>query len=284
MVQPAIDRRKAILFLVIAAVLWSTSGILVKVLPWSPIGVLAGRSIFSSLVFLFFLRRFPFRPTRWQLFAAGSYILTQFFYISSIRLTTAANAIFLQYTAPIYIIFLAYWLLREKPSRADWVSMVVIFAGFGLFFGDKLSLDGFYGNLMAVLSGISLAMMTVAMRAQKDGSPAESFLLANVVTAIVGFYFVWQEPWTLVNWAGIAYLGIFQIGLSFLLYAIAIKVIPALETTLIGTLEPILNPIWVFLFISEVPGPLATIGGLVVLAGVVISAVTSAGGKTDKGG
>jgi drug/metabolite transporter (DMT)-like permease len=175
MVQPAIDRRKAILFLVIAAVLWSTSGILVKVLPWSPMGVLAGRSIFSSLVFLFFLRRFPFRPTRWQLFAAGSYILTQFFYISSIRLTTAANAIFLQYTAPIYIIFLAYWLLREKPSRADWVSMAVIFAGFGLFFGDKLSLDGFYGNLMAVLSGISLAMMTVAMRAQKDGSPAESF-------------------------------------------------------------------------------------------------------------
>lgn len=284
MVQPVIDRRKAILFLIIAAVLWSTSGILVKVLPWSPIGVLAGRSIFSSLVFLFFLRRFPFRPTRWQLFAAGSYILTQFFYISSIRLTTAANAIFLQYTAPIYIIFLAYWLLREKPSRADWISLAVIFAGFGLFFGDKLSLDGFYGNLMAVLSGISLAIMTVAMRAQKDGSPAESFLLANVVTAIVGFYFVWQEPWNLVNWAGIAYLGVFQIGLSFLLYAIAIRVMPALETTLIGTLEPILNPIWVFLFIGEMPGPWATVGGLVVLAGVVISAVTSAGEKTGQGG
>jgi drug/metabolite transporter (DMT)-like permease len=284
MVNAAFDRRKAILFLIVAAVLWSTSGILVKVLPWSPIGVLAGRSIFSSLVFLFYLRRFPFRPTRWQLFAAGSYILTQFFYISSIRLTTAANAIFLQYTAPIYIIFLAYWLLREKPSRADWVSMAIIFAGFGLFFGDKLSLDGFYGNLMAVLSGISLAMMTVAMRAQKDGSPAESFLLANVVTAILGFYFVWQEPWTLVNWVGIAYLGIFQIGLSFLLYAIAIKVIPALETTLIGTLEPILNPIWVFLFISEVPGPLAMIGGLVVLSGVVVSAVTSAREKAEKDG
>jgi len=279
-----IDRRKAILFLIVAAVLWSTSGILVKVLPWSPIGVLAGRSIFSSLVFLLYLRRFPFRPTRWQLFAAGSYILTQFFYISSIRLTTAANAIFLQYTAPIYIIFLAYWLLREKPSRADWVSMAIIFAGFGLFFGDKLSLDGFYGNLMAVLSGISLALMTVALRAQKDGSPAESFLLANVVTATLGFYFVWQEPWTPVNWIGIAYLGFFQIGLSFLLYAIAIRVIPALETTLIGTLEPVLNPIWVFLFISEVPGPLAMTGGLVVLLGVFVSAITSAREKVEKGG
>ena len=182
----------------------------------------------------------------------------------------------MQYTAPIYIIFLGFWLLREKPSRADWVSMAVIFAGFGLFFGDKISLDGFHGNLLAALSGVALALMTVALRAQKDGSPAESFLLANVISAVLGFYFVWQEPWTLVNWAGIAYLGIFQIGLSFLLYSIAIKVIPALEATLIGTLEPILNPLWVFMFIGETPGPLALLGGLVVLVGVVISSVASA--------
>ena len=276
MIPVTIDRRKAILFLIVAAVLWSTSGILVKVLPWSPVAVLAGRSIFSSLVFLVYLRRFPFRPTRWQWMAAGSYVMTQFLYISSIRLTTAANAIFLQYTAPIYIIFLGYWLLREKPSRADWVSMLVIFAGLGLFFGDSFSTDGFYGNLLAALSGVALAMMTVALRAQKDGSPAESFLLANVLSAILGFYFIWQEPWTLASWTGIAYLGIFQIGLSFLLYSIAIKVIPALETTLIGTLEPILNPLWVFLFIGEMPGPMALLGGLVVLAGVVISSIASA--------
>ena len=250
--------------------------ILVKVLPWSPISVLAGRSIFSSLVFLVYLRRFPFRPTRWQLLAAVCYILTQFLYITSIRLTTAANAIFLQYTAPVYIIFLGYWLLREKPSRADWVAMLVIFTGLGLFFGDGFSLDGFYGNLLAALSGVSMAMMTVAMRAQKDGSPAESFLLANVFSAVFGFYFVWQEPWSVVSWVGIAYLGIFQIGLSFLLYSIAIKIIPALETTLIGTLEPILNPIWVFLFIGETPGPLALVGALVVLVGVVISSIASA--------
>jgi drug/metabolite transporter (DMT)-like permease len=274
-----IDRRKAILFLIIAAVLWSSSGILIKVLPWSPVGVLAGRSIFSSLVFLLYLRRFPFRPTRWQWIAAGSYILTQFLYISSMRLTTAANSIFLQYTAPIYIIFLGFWLLREKPSRADWVSMFIIFAGFGLFFGDKISLDGFYGNLLAALSGVALATMTIALRAQKDGSPAESFLLANVISAVFGFYFVLQEPWTVINWAGIVYLGVFQIGLSFLLYSIAIKVIPALETTLIGTLEPILNPIWVFLFIRETPGPLALIGALVVLAGVTFSAIASTQAK-----
>ena len=272
----SLDRRKAIVFLMIAAVLWSTSGILVKILPWSPISVLAGRSIFSSLVFLVYLRRFPFRPTRWQLLAAACYVLTQFLYITSIRMTTAANAIFLQYTAPIYIIMLAYWFLREKPSRADWVAMLVIFAGLGLFFGDGFSLDGFYGNLLAALSGVSLALMTVALRAQKDGSPAESLLLANVFSAVFGFYFVWHEPWSVISWVGIAYLGIFQIGISFVLYSLAIKVIPALEATLISNLEPILNPIWVFLFIGEMPGPLALVGALVVLVGVLISSIASA--------
>ena len=272
----SIDRRKAIVFLLITAVLWSTSGIYLKILNWQPIAALAGRSLFSGLVFLVYLRRIPRRFTRWQWVAALSSVLTQFLYITAVQMTTAANAIFLQYTAPIYILLLGYWFLREKPSRADWVAMLVIFAGLGLFFGDSLSPGGFTGNLLAIVSGVTMALMTVAMRAQKDGSPAESFLLANMLGLLLGGYFIFQQPWTVANWAGIAYLGIFQIGLAFLLYSIAIKVIPALETTLIGTLEPILNPIWVFLFIGEMPGPLALVGGLIVLGGVAISSIASA--------
>ncbi|MFM8321773.1 MAG: DMT family transporter [Chloroflexota bacterium] len=273
MSEASIDRRRAILFLVVAAVLWSTSGLVIKQLSWQPLAVLAGRSIFSGLVFLVYLRRFPWRPNRWQLIAAGSYILTQFLYISALKLTTAANAIFLQYSAPVYIVLLGYWLLREKPTRADWVAMGVVFAGLGLFFGDNLSLDNLTGVLLALLSGVFLGLMTVALRAQKDGAPAESFLVANAFSAVFGFYFVWQEPWTASAWAGLAYLGIFQVGLSFVLYSIAIRVIPALEATLIGTLEPVLNPVWVFLFVGERPGPLAVAGGLVVLAGIVLSAL-----------
>ena len=270
-----LDRRKAIVFLMIAAVLWSTSGIFLKILNWQPIAVLAGRSLFSSLVFLVYLRHIPRRFTHWQWVAALSSVVTQFLYITAIQMTTAANAIFLQYTAPIYILLLGYWFLREKPSRADLVAMLVIFAGLGLFFGDRLSPGGFTGNLLAILSGVTMAMMTVAMRAQKDGSPAESFLLANMLGVLLGGYFVFQQPWTVANWAGIAYLGIFQIGLAFLLYSLAIKVIPALEATLISNLEPILNPVWVFFFIGETPGPLALLGALVVLAGVVISSIAS---------
>ncbi len=271
-----IDRRQAVALLIIAAVLWSTSGLVIKLLPWQPLAVLAGRSIFSGLVFLLYLRRLPLHPTRWQVITAVSYVLTQFLYISALRLTTAATAIFLQYSAPVYIVLLGYWLLREKPSRADWLAMLVIFTGLGLFFGDSLSLANLAGTLLAALSGIFLGLMTVGLRAQKDGDPEVSFLLANLLSAVLGFYFVWQEPWTPAGWAALAYLGIFQVGLSFVLYSIAIRVIPALEATLLGTLEPILNPVWVFLFIGERPGPMALVGALVVLAGVIFSAVTSA--------
>lgn len=270
------ERRKAVFYLVAAAILWSTSGFFVKILDWQPIAILAGRSLFASVVFLIYLRRVPTRFNRWQLLAAGAFILTQFLYITSIKLTTAANAIFLQYTAPIYIVLLAFWFLREKPSRTDWISMVIIFLGLGLFFGDKLSTDGLYGNLLAVLSGVTSAVMMVAFRAQKNGDPAESNLIAFLVTATLGFPFVLQQTWTLNSWLILAFLGIVQIGFAFIFFSKGIKHIPALEANLIGTLEPMLNPIWVFLFYGESMGRYAFLGGLVVLGGVILSAVGSA--------
>jgi drug/metabolite transporter (DMT)-like permease len=270
------DRRKAILFLMLAAMLWSTSGVLVKVMDWQPMAILAGRSLFTSLVFLVYLRRLPTKWNRWQILAAVASILTQFLFVTSTKLTTAANSIFLQYTAPIYVVLLAFWFLREKPSRTDWASMGIIFLGLLLFFGDKLSTNGFYGNILAVLSGVTSAVMVVSFRAQKDGAPAESVLIASLFMAIFGFPFILKETWTVTNWLTIAYLGLFQIGLAFIFFTKAIKHIPALEANLVGTLEPILNPLWVFLFLGESMGSFALLGGLVVLGGVIFSAVGSA--------
>jgi drug/metabolite transporter (DMT)-like permease len=269
------DRRKAILFLVLAATLWSTGGVMIKATNWQPLSILAGRCIFSSAVLLAYLRRLPTRLTRWKLLAAAGHILTSILFISSTKLTTAANAIFLQYTAPVYIVLLGFWLLRERPSRTDWISMLVIFAGMFLFFADKLSLSGLYGNILAALGGVTMAIMTVALRAQKDGVPAESILLAQLPTALVGLPLVAKESWTGGNILIIMYLGIFQIGLAFLLFTTAIKHVPAIEATLISTLEPILNPLWVFWFLGEHPGMFAIVGGVVVLAGVTINAVGS---------
>ena len=270
------ERRKAILFLALAAILWSTSGLFIKILDWQPLSILAARSFFAAIVFLIYLRRIPTRFSMWQLLAAGMFILTQFLFITSTKLTTAANAIFLQYTAPIYVVLLAFWFLREKPSRTDWLSMLIIFLGLTLFFGDKLSTDGFYGNLLAILSGVTSAVMMVSFRAQKNGNPAESNLIAFLVTAAFGIPFVLKETWTVESWSILAFLGVFQIGLAFIFFTQGIKHIPALEANLIGTLEPVLNPIWVFLFYGESMGKFALVGGLVVLSGVVLSAVGSA--------
>jgi drug/metabolite transporter (DMT)-like permease len=274
------ERRKAILFLVLAAVLWSTAGVFVKALDWGPLSILAGRGVFTSILFLLYMRRLPKNISRWTLLAAGGSLATQFLFVTSTKLTTAANSIFLQYTAPIYVVLLAYWLLREKPSRTDWISMVIIFLGLLLFFGDQLSPDGFYGNLLAVFSGVTSAVMMVSFRAQKNSSPEDSVLIASLVIAIFGFPSLLKENWTISNWSVVAYLGIFQIGVAFIFFTQGIKHIPALEANLIGTLEPILNPVWVFLFVGERMGNSALLGGLVVLVGVIVSAVGSA--RADK--
>ena len=276
------ERRKAILFLILAAILWSTAGAFVKALDWGPVSILAGRGLFTSVLFLLYMRRLPQKVTRWTLLAAGCSLATQFLFVTSTKLTTAANAIFLQFTAPIYVVLLAYWLLREKPSRSDWIAMGIIFLGLLLFFGDRLSPEGFYGNLLAVLSGVTSAVMMVSFRAQKNSSPEDSVLIASLVIAIFGFPALLRESWTVTDWLTVGYLGIFQIGLAFILFTRSIKHIPALEANLIGTLEPILNPVWVFLFLGENMGKSALLGGLVVLAGVLVSAIGSARAEKEE--
>ncbi|MBV5280677.1 MAG: EamA family transporter [Actinobacteria bacterium] len=275
--NPSGTRRQAILFLVLTAILWSSSGLLVKIISWQPLSILSGRSILSSVVFWIFLK-YPtrFNWTRLQVTGAVAYVGAQIFFIMATKLTTAANAIFLQYTLPIYIVLFGYWFLNERPQRADWISLIVIFAGLFLFFGDDLNFDGFSGNILAIVSGMAMALLMLCMRKQKDGTPANTILLGNILGAVIGLPFLFQESYSLPNLGIIAYLGIFQIGLSFVLYSIAIKQVQALEATLILTLEPILNPLWVFLVIGETPGKLALIGGMFVIGAVTARAVVSA--------
>jgi drug/metabolite transporter (DMT)-like permease len=237
------------------------------------------RSLIAGFVFLLYLRRVDLRFSRYQVFGALCYLGTNLFFISATKLTSAANAIFLQYACPVYVVLFGYWLLKEKPRRADWIALAIILLGLALFFGDKLTFNGFYGNVLAVLSGITFAGTMVFMRLQKDGQPARTLLLGNAISAIVGLPFMLGEvSFPAVDFLILLYLGTFQIGLSFLLYSLAIKRIHALEANLILTLEPILNPIWVFLVIGERPGPLALLGSLLVIGAVTFRGVVSARG------
>jgi drug/metabolite transporter (DMT)-like permease len=275
--NPSGTRRQAIFFLVLTAILWSSSGLLVKIISWQPLSILSGRSILSTAVFWIFLKcPVRFRWTRLQVVGAFGYVGAQLFFIMATKLTTAANAIFLQYTLPIYIVLFGYWFLNERPQRADWISLVVIFTGLFLFFGDDLNFDGFSGNILAIISGMSMAVLVLCMRKQKDGTPANTIFLGNILGVVIGLPFLLQESFSLPNIGIISYLGIFQIGLSFVLYSVAIKHVQALESSLILTLEPILNPLWVFLVIGEAPGKLALIGGMFVIGAVTARAVVSA--------
>jgi len=265
MTDPAVAHRRSVILLVLAAVLWSTSGLFIKLLDWQPMAILGGRSIFAALLFLAYLRPRSLRWTRLEVLGAVSYVVAQLAFITATKLTTAANAIFLQYAAPIYIILFGWWLLGERPQRADLLALPVIFAGLLLFLGDDLTANGMAGNVLAILSGMAMAGWFLTMRVQKDGVPANTILLGNIIGAVIGLPFLAQADLTPINLAVIIYLGVFQLGMAALLYSIAIKHVPVLESTIILMLEPILNPIWVFLALGETPGTLALIGAALVL-------------------
>ncbi|MBV7327143.1 DMT family transporter [Chloroflexi bacterium TSY] len=274
-------RQRAILLLILTATLWSSSGLFVKLISWEAPSILSARGAVAFAVLLIYLRSFPRTWTRDQVVGALAYLGSNLFFIAGTKLTAAANVIFLSFTSPVYLVLFGYWFLGEKPKRADLIAMIFIFTGMFLFLGDDLTLDGVRGNILGILAGISMAVMILCMRRQKTGTPANTVLLGNLFAIFIGLPWLIQETFTPANVGYIVFLGIFQIGLSFILYSFAIKHLEALESTLIVMLEPVLNPVWVFLVIGEMPGIFASVGGMLVLSAVVMRAVISAQEKTS---
>lgn len=267
----------AILQLILAALLWSTGGVLVKTVDWPPLAIAGMRSAIAAATLLILVRRPHFHWSASQLLAAVFYAGTVVPFVLSTRLTTAANAIFLQYTAPIYIALLSGPLLGEKPTRFDWAMTALALGGICLFFLDQLSASGFWGIIVAAISGMSFAGLSITMRRQKSGSPIESVILGNVVAAVVGLPAIWiaGAPSGTAPWVTLAVLGVFQLGLAYWLYARAIKHVPVLQAVIITTCEPILNPLWVMLFIGEKPGFWSITGGVLVISAATLRALKS---------
>jgi drug/metabolite transporter (DMT)-like permease len=205
-----------------------------------------------------------------QIGAALAYFGTVSLFVIANDRTTAANAIFLQYTAPIYVALLAGSFLGEKTRRIDWVCIGLALFGVALFFRDDFDARGLVGIIVALASGVSFASMVMLLRREKDASPESSLLLGNLLTAAVGLPFGWGHNLSGHEWAILGVLGAVQLGIPYILYSIAIKRVTALEAILIPMLEPILNPIWVALTKGEVPGAWSLIGGGLVLGAVLI--------------
>jgi drug/metabolite transporter (DMT)-like permease len=262
--------------LLFAALCWSIGGLLIKWIDWPPLAVAGGRGLIAAGFLLLLHRELRFNWSPVQLGAALAYAACTFSFVAATKLTTAANAILLQYTAPVWVALLGASLLGERATRADWLAIGVTFLGMALFFADSVQLSGLLGNGIAVFSGISFAVMALLMRKQKDGSAVESIVLGNLIAGAIGLPFILQAPsLDTGGWMALAALGVVQLGVSYALYARAIKHVTALEAVLIPVVEPILNPVWVMLFIGEKPGPLALCGGALVLAAVTWRAILS---------
>lgn len=268
--------KKALIYVLGAALLWSSGGLLIKLVDWSGVALSGARSLVAALV-LIALLGFPKGPfTKTQLMAACAYTATVILFVISNKYTTAANSILLQYTAPIYVMMLAPYVLGERNSRADFICIFSVLAGMTLFFIDDLAPGGFTGNILALTSGAFYGVMVVCMRADKSARPTDAVILGNFLSALIGIPFFASQEWNLSNLSGLLVLGIFQLGLSYYLYTLAIRTVRALDTVIISSIEPILNPLWVLLVIGEAPAKWAIVGGAVVVLSVTLKGVYAA--------
>ncbi len=260
------------------ALIWSSGGLAIKCIDLGPLAITGVRSALACLTLLAIPGGRPRgRLSRARLGAALGYAGLLVTNVAATKLTTAANAILLTYTAPLYVALLAPAVLGERTRRLDWLFILAVFGGMLLFFQDNLSVAGLWGTLLAMAAGLCYAVFTLCMRGQKDGAPLPSVTLGHAITAAVCLPFLFYENMpTLSGWLGLLYLGVPQQGLSLALYAWCIKRLSALEAILIMTLEPICNPVWVALGYGELPGPWAMAGGLIVVAAVTLRGVAQA--------
>ena len=255
-----------------AALLFSLGGMLVKLVPWHPMAIGGARSILAGAILLLYMkiRRHRLVVNRAVLFGGLAMGLTSTLYVLATKMTTAADAILIQYTAPIYIILFMWAFFKVKPTKIDIGATLVLLCGVVLFFLDSLGGGALVGNLLAVLSGVTWACVFM-MKQWRGADNLSSVFFGCVFGALVGL------PWLLspsVEWSGSAVLGVLaigfvQFGAAYVFMAEGLTSTPPLTASLISMIEPILNPIWVALIVHETIGPLSLVGALIVVIGVI---------------
>lgn len=255
------------------ALLWSTGGILIKSAEWSPTGIAGFRSLVGAVVILAYLRKPVFSFSFAQVSAALAYSATMVLFVWATKTTTAANAILLQYAAPVWVALLSGPMLKEKAARSDLLTLGIVVTGLVLFFIDKTGTGSVTGNLLALLSGVTFAFFAIFMRKQKGSSSLESLLLAHIITVSIALPFMITSPPRTTDLPQLLALGIFQVGAASILFSRGIKRVTALQSLLITTAEPILNPVWVFIFMNERPSLNAVLAGAVIIAAVTLNSV-----------
>ncbi|MEA4912111.1 MAG: DMT family transporter [Oscillospiraceae bacterium] len=262
---------------IVTAILWSLGGLLIKLIPWSAMSINAARCLVALLVKIAMRRSLKVHFTPSILLAAFCFFGTTLLFVFANKLTTAANAIVLQYSSTLFIIALTWIFLKRRPSGVDLVSSVLIIAGIALCCFDNLTTDGALGNVLALCSGLTFGSM-LFINAQGGGKNADDAnYLGFIIGVLVGLPSLARETdFSLPVVGYIVILGAFQLGFAYIFLEYALKRISALSANIVCSFEPILNPVWVALIYGETIGPLAIGGGLLVIASVVFYGIMNA--------
>jgi len=277
------ENRLAVLMLVCAAVFWSTSGVLIKLVALHPLAIAGWRSLIAGLVIWLLCRKSVRISWGVNVLLAGACMgLFCICFVIATKLTTAANAIVLQYAASAYVAILAPRMLKEPTRTQDWYLLFLVVAGIGLFFFDSLSTRGILGILIGVVGSLFWAGAMIFLRKSRHESTAWPIALGNFMAAGLCLPFLFRQIPTTSDWLGLAGLGVVSLGIGYALFSYGIQRVRALEAVLIPSIEPLINPLWVFLATGEAPGMWAFIGGTLVLAAVTVRSLATAwAGRID---
>lgn len=264
------------MLVVIAVLLWSTGGMFIKLATnLDAYQVTFFRSLLAGITVLILTWKDGLRINAFGAMCSVIYATLLFLFVWATKHTTAANAIFLQYTAPIYILILAPFVIGEKFHWRDLVTVVFCLAGMSLFFVGDLSIGDYQGNIAALGSGIFLGLYIMLLR------HPQALGMSGTITVIYGNFLlalltlpsgIAAIPTAgLMDYAAVAFLGIFQIGLAYILFIKGVRGgTRPLDASIIGFIEPLLNPVWVFLFVGERPSNWAILGGIIIVATVCV--------------
>lgn len=269
------SHKKAIAITCFVALMWSLAGFNIKMIEWSPYAIAAGRSLVAVILLAPMVLRKGFQKIdRYVIGGAICYAAFNYCFITSTTLTSSAIAIMMQYTAPIYVALLSWLFLRERVGWADIISVGFVFLGMIFFFLDSNSGGSLKGNIISIFNGITFAGISIFLRLQKDGNPALSMYLGNVISAVAGLPIMWNAGMPDTISLLFLLLAGLLVAVSYTLYAKASTGLSALETVLIPIIDPVMNPVWVFLFLDERPGALTIVGAAVILVSVTIRVVS----------
>lgn len=261
------------LYIVFAAIFWSFGGLLGKLIPWSGLSIAALRGIFAAITIALYRRSFSFKLNKAILLAGLSLTLTTILFMIANKMTSSANAIVLQYTSPVFIILLTLIIDKQKPKKRDIFAIFGVLLGIYLFFFDQFKNGQYLGDLIALASGLSFAGVFFANKLP-NASPIDATYIGNLLSFIILPFVLFDMSFQLNQnptiWMYIIFMGIFQLGFGYIFFSLGIKQSSATSSSIIATLEPILNPLWVFIFLGEKPSILALIGGMIVLLTVTI--------------